>query len=49
MITLIKKLIIWIYCPTCWTQTYQEFEAEDAIYEHYRCQTCQCIHSIAVR
>ena len=44
-----KTLIIWAWCPICWVTTYQVFEREDARFEHYRCDTCGQIHSIAVR
>jgi len=40
---------IWAWCPNCWTQTYQAFEREDSKYEHYRCEGCGLVHSIAVR
>ena len=42
-------IIIWAWCPICWVTTYQVFEREDARFEHYRCDTCGQIHSIAVR
>jgi len=42
-------IVIWAYCPTCWTQTEQTFEKEEGIYEYYRCTNCKQLHKVAVR
>lgn len=44
-----RGLVIWTYCPTCWTQTHQNYVRDEGRYEVYKCDTCNCEHTIAVR
>ncbi len=44
-----QVLTTWMYCPTCFVRTGQEFSHDEEIYEVYVCRICKHEHKIAVR